>query len=227
MDAVKSKEEQRRQKAAALRYKRPALDTLGYDFIICELEDMSCYCDNIRWAEENCTEPVLDGDEDDGAGYRLTFSKLESSIDAIHEQIWSIDSELFDDCTVGLIGNRYRVVGYDSYEEDYFSLFSWDTERAVSESGKRLMRHTKAEMLTAIGQCIGILIAFYDVRQRFDYLKAALDVALGNNLDDLRLVRDIETAWQAWQDAGAYQYCKEAYALERIADELPEIYWVC
>lgn len=65
-----------------------------------------------------------------------------------------------DDCTVALIGNRYNTLGYDSEEEDYFSLTGYEQELAQTEAGKRLMRMTKAEMISTIGQCFGITLAF-------------------------------------------------------------------
>ena len=38
------------------------------------------------------------------------------------------------------------------------------------------MRLTKPEMIATIGQCVGVLLAFYDLRHQYDYLKAAMDV---------------------------------------------------
>lgn len=227
MDAAKVRaEEQRRQKAAALRYKRPALATMGYHEILSELYDMACRCDDIRWAEENCTEPVLDGDEDEGAGYRMEFSDLESEMDTLQEQLDLLDEEVFDDCTVSLIGNRFQCVGYDGYEEDFFSLCSYDAQLAQTESGKRIMRMTKAEMLATIGQCVGALIAFYDLRQRFDYIQTALGVTLGQNMDDLHTIHAIEDAYSAWCDAGCRDYGKELHHMERLLYELPDVYWI-
>lgn len=200
---------------------------MGYDEIQTELYDMSSACDEIRWAEGNCTEPVLDGDEDEGAGYRMEFSELESAIDRLSEQLCQVEPDVFDDCTVGLIGNRYNLIGYDSYEEDYFSLCSWDRDRAVTAAGKRLMRQTKADMIATIGQCVGILLAFYDVRQRYDYISAALNVVLGQNLDELHTVRSIEEAYAAWCSE---EFTSGKYKAERRLDallcELPEIYWI-
>lgn len=218
--------EKQRMRAKNLRYKKPALATMGYHEIYSELYDMACQCDEIRWAEGNCTEPVLDGDEDDGAGYRMEFSDLESDMDTLQEQFDLIDEDVFDDCTVNLIGNRFSCVGYDSYEEDFFSLCAYETELAQTEAGKRLMRMTKAKMLAAVGQCVGALIAFYDLRQRFDYIQTALNVAVGQNMDDLHTIHAIEDAHSAWCDAGCRNYGKELYHLEHLLYDLPEIYWI-
>ena len=49
---------------------------------------------------------------------------------------------------------------------------------AQTEAGKRLMRRTKADMIATIGQCLGILLAFFDLRQQYDYLKATFDILI-------------------------------------------------
>lgn len=217
--------EKRRMRAQALRYKRAALSTMGYDTIIAELEEISEACDDLRWAEDNCTEPVLDGDEDEGCGYRMDFSELSADCERLLEQLCD-NSEMFDDCTVALIGNRFQLVGYDGYETDYFALCSWESERAQTESAKRLLRMTKQEMLSTIGRSIGIMMAFYDLRQRYDYLRAALNVVLDHNLDTLHTVRGIEDAYSSWCDDGCRAWGDTYRALDRACDALDDIYWI-
>jgi hypothetical protein len=219
------KADQARQRAKALRYKRPALATMGYDTIIDELREIGEACDDLRWAEENCTEPVLDGDEDDGAGYRMEFSDLSAECEQLIEQLYGA-ADMFDDCTVALIGNRFQCVGYDGYEVDWFSLCGYDAGRAVTESGKRLMRLTKAEMIDTIGRNVGIMMAFYDLRQRYDYLCAALNVVLDHNLDTLHTVRSIEAAYSAWCEDGCRTWGDKYHALDRACDALDDIYWI-
>ena len=78
------------------------------------------------------------------------------------------------------------------------------------------MRRTKMDLISIIGQCVGVAMAYQDLRLRFDYLKAAMDVQMGINLDLLQDVNDINEAWknEDWQK------------LERLAAELPERAWV-
>ena len=218
-------DEKRRMRAQALRYKRAALATMGYDTILAELEEISEACDDLRWAEENCTEPVLDGDEDEGCGYRMDFSELSADCERLLEQLYDA-ADMFDDCTVALIGNRFQCVGYDGYEADYFSLCSWESERAQTESAKRLLRMTKQEMLSTIGRSVGVMMAFYDLRQRYDYLRAALNVVLDHNLDTLHTVRGIEEAYNAWCDDGCREWSDKSRALDRACNALDDIYWI-
>lgn len=217
--------EKRKMRAQALRYKRSALATMGYDTIMSELQEIGEQCDDLRWAEENCTEPVLDGDADDGAGYRMEFSDLSAECEQLIEQLYDA-ADMFDDCTVALIGNRFQCVGYDGIEEDWFSLCAYDAGRAATESGKRLMRLTKSQMIDTIGRSVGIMMAFYDLRQRYDYLNAAMSVLLDHNLDTLHQVRTIEDAYVAWCEDGCRTWSDKYRALDRACDALDDIYWI-
>ena len=60
------KKDQARQRARALRYKRPALATLGWETITSELQDIIDACEEIRWIEDSSdvTQEVMYGDED-------------------------------------------------------------------------------------------------------------------------------------------------------------------
>lgn len=229
------KADQARQRAKALRYKRPALATLGWHDIYNELCDIQNACEDIRWIEDSSdiTQEVLSGDEDEGCGYQMDFSQLAGDAERLASALYDACGEMygdentgFDDCLVGLLGNRFDCVGYDTIETDYFALCSYDAGLAQRESAKRLMRMTKAEMLTAIGQNLGILLAFYDLRQRYDYAKAALATATEHNLDTLRTVREIDEAYAAWCADDCPQYGDKLHRLERAADDLPEIFWI-
>lgn len=227
--------EQARQRAKALRYKRPALASLGWHDIVEELQEISDMCYDIRWIEDSSdvTHEALSGDEDDGAGYRMDFAQLSGDAERLSTALYDAYGEeyedgntTFDDCTVALIGNRFDCVGYDSIEMDYFSLCRYESELAQKESAKRLMRMTKAEMISTIGQNFGLLLAFFDLRQRFDYAKAALATATEHNLDTLRTVRAIEDAYSAWCAADCRLYSHEYYRLEKTADDLPDDFWI-
>lgn len=215
------------ERAKALRYKRSALSTMGYDQITRELDEISEACDDIRWAfdDEDVTQAIMDG-EDDDIGYRMEFSELSALVDRLREQIYAIEPQDYDDCTVALIGNRFSLVGFDGYEEDYFSLCSYESELATTEAGKRLMRHTKAEIISQIGQSVGMMMAFYDLRQRFDYIQAALGVLVDKNLETLHMIRGIEEAYSKWDENGCRKYGPELRQLETLTAAMPEKYWV-
>ena len=133
---------------------------------------------------------------------------------------------MYNDCTVALIGNRYQLIGYDFEEEDYFALMSYDQNLAQTEAGKRLMRETKAEMISTIGQCFGVLLAFLDLRQQYDYLKAVFDILRDENTSLLKQIKEIEAAYKVADTVGWYCWYPEVERFDRLLDCLPERFWV-
>ena len=117
----------------ALRYKRPALASMGAQEILLELESIVEACDNIRYYIEQADSDetllnALEGDEDEEWEFRMAFADLSAQADQLQTMLYDQDFEDFyrdfDDATVALIGNRYNLLGYDGEEEDYFSLTS-------------------------------------------------------------------------------------------------------
>jgi len=126
----------------------------------------------------------------------------------------------YDDCTVALIGNRYQVLGFDTVEEDYFRMTQYEQELSTSEAGKRVMRWTKSEMISKIGQCMSIALAFIDLRQRYDYLKATMDILRDENMSILQTIKDIETEYEMATDAGEWQ------SFNKLLSCLPDRVWL-
>lgn len=216
-------------RARNLRYKRAALSTIGYDAITSELYDINEACSDIQWFadDEETLLNALDGDEDEGHEFKMAFSDLSAKAEQLENAIrdWDIRDE-FDDCTVGLIGNRYRAVGYDSYEEDYYALCGYEEELAQTESGKRLMRHTKQEMISIIGQSVGILVAFLALRQQYDYLKATFDILRDENTSVLKTIKEIQVAYAVASDDDFCQYREPTKHFDRLLDSLPQRTWL-
>lgn len=226
-----SKEERSR----ALRYKRPALASMGFDTIQRELDDIEEACSNIHWFIEQDDDTLinaLDGDEEQAWEFKIAFADLEGKVNQLREAMqdnWMQSEhyyQVFDDCTVALIGNRYSTVGWDREEEDYYSLTKYEQELAQTEAGKRLMRLTKAEMISTIGQCLGTLIAFLDLRQQYDYLKATMDILRDENTSLLQTIKEIDTAYEAVAADGFYGWYDSVKKYDRLLDSLPARAWL-
>lgn len=132
----------------------------------------------------------------------------------------------FDDATVALIGNRYNLVGYDSEEEDYFSLTSYEEGLAQTEAGKRLCRLTKMEMLSRIGWAFGIMLAFFDLRQKYDYLKATFDILRDENTSLLGIIKDIEIAYDEMDADDFREWADNTKHFDRLLAALPDRAWL-
>lgn len=225
----------REQRTRALRYKRPALASMGYEYIQKELEDIVEACGDVAWfaGDRNALTAALDGSDEEANEFMLACGDLSGQAGLLLEQLYEVGeydpdgmARMYDDCTVALIGNRYDTVGFDTLQEDYFSLTGYDTELAESEAGKRLMRRTKAEMLSIIGQSVGILVAFLDVRQKYDYLQATLDVLRDENCSVLQALRNISAAYENAEAVGFQDFRQEAQEFEHLLWAVPERMWV-
>lgn len=220
------------ERSRKLRYKRPALSSMGWEAIHGELENINEACDEVRYridADDGETLiNALDGDSDQADEFKMMFCDMSSRCEQLYSALDDCceDTEEYDDCTVALIGNQYRVVGYDTYEEDYYALASYDSELAQTESGKRIMRKTKAEMISTIGQCVGIMLAFYDLRQQYDYLKATMDIIRDENTSYLQSIAEINELYEAAAAEGFCPYRGAGEKFEKLLDATPERMWI-
>ena len=168
-------------------------------------------CKTCQWFDEEygyCRSPVAQSPKN-----CMSFCNTQDA---------GLEQDTFDDCTVALIGNRYKSVGYDGYEEDYFELTKYERDLAETEAGRRFMRMTKAEMLSTIGQCLGILIAFLDLRQSYDYLKATMDILKDENTALLNVIKQIE---QEYEDADKTRF-NDTRMFDRLLGQIPDRIWV-
>lgn len=219
-----------------LRYKRPALASMGYDSIITELDEIYSACNDVQYYmdDDNTLLNALDGDDEAEWEFKMAFSDLSAKAERLYESVYEKVrclghdgfERIFNDCTVALIGNRYRLIGWDYEEEDYFSLISYDEKMAFTEAGKRLMRRTKAEIIATIGQCVGILVSFLDVRQQYDYLKATMDILRDENTSLLQNIKAIDKAYQAAETVGFYSWYPEVEQFEALLGCLPQRTWL-
>ena len=227
----------RAERTRALRYKRPALASMGYDTIDSELDEIREACSDVHWYIDGENGETLlnafDGDTDEESEFRMAFAELEAESDALYERLldlneWDEDDirRAYDDCTVALIGNRYNLVGFDTMEEDYYSLTGYDEDLAFTEAGKRLMRLTKVQMISRIGQCVGILVSFLNVRQKYDYLKATMNVLRDENTILEEQLLKVEEAHKKASDADFRPWAKATQEWERLLDTLPPEVWV-
>lgn len=214
------------ERARTLRYKKSALASLGWDAMWNEIYEIEEACSDVHWYFENDEDTLLaaiDGNEEETFEFKMAFGELEGKCELLRQAVseqYGI-SDYFDDCTVALIGNRYDVVGFDSFQEDYFSLTSYEMDLATTEAGKRMMRHTKSEMLSMIGQCLGITLAFIDLRQEYDYLKATMDIIRDKNTSILEAIKEIEKAYETIADS----YDNEL-TFDMLIKNLPEKMWL-
>ncbi len=219
----------RRQKARELRFKKSIAEGLNLDDINNELYEIATECDNARYAVDN--DEVLieacDGDEEEAYEFRMMFSDLSGDCERLMNILNDeYVTEYFDVFFSSIADSSVKLLGYDSYEDDYFTLCGYDIDDAKEESRKKLLRLTKDELISAASQCFGIISAFLSVRCRYSGLKAALDILNDGNGAYLEAIKGIE---EAYEDV---QRCRDSYNSEaekrfdKLISALPERIWI-
>ncbi|MHB1153539.1 MAG: hypothetical protein ACYCWE_21050 [Eubacteriales bacterium] len=219
-------EDAKKYKSKNLRYKKAVLNSLTYDDIREEIYSIQSECEDARYYFSE-SEEFQELDPDIQEEVELLFAELSASGYQLYQCLDNGDApEYFDDCVVHMLGERYKVLGYDSYEEDYYHLTSFSSELAGKECYKRLMRLTKDELLTLYRQVTGILVSYFHVRYLYDYLKASTDIFNTETKAFLEVISEINKAYDEAEKAEFYQYATETKAFEKKLNDLPLKVWL-
>lgn len=229
-------EETKRLKAKQLRFKKPIAKNMNLDFIKQDLCDMQEVCEEVRWytdSDEGNDSLInaLDGDEDEAYEFRMMFGDLcaecERMLEDLNEE-WIPDC--FDQFFVAIGAGEYfgGLLGFDSYEQDYFGLSCTDAY-AEDEIKKNLKRLTKDDLIAAARQCFKVYQSFIALRHRYDCLKAAIDILRDQNTGYLQMVKQIEEAYERAEKETLgfrYDYGESVRDLNGILENLPQEAWI-
>lgn len=227
-------EETKRIKAEQLRYKKPIAKNLNLQSIKEELWDIQSECEDVHWyfdTDEETLINALDGDEDEALEFKMMFADLCAECERMREDL---NEEWVPDCfdrffvAIGAGESFGGLLGYDSYEQDYFGL-SYTDAWAEDESKKVLKRMKKDDLIDAARQCFRIYQSFIALRYRYDCLKAAIDILKDQNTGYLQMVKQIEEVYEKAEKESCnfrYQFVKEIGELDRILNNLPQEAWI-
>lgn len=228
-------EETKRFKAKQLRYKKPIVKDMNLDFIRQDLWDIQGECEDVRWYTdsedgEDSLINALDGDEDEAYELKMGFADLCAECDRMIEDLneeWV--PECFDIFFVaagaGELGGG--LLGWDSFEQDYFGISCSDTY-AEDEAKKKLKTMTKGDLIAAARQCFKVYSAYIGLRNRYDSLKAAIDILRDQNTGYMQAVKEIERLYEdvSKDDWSRREYSKESKEWKRYTDALPPEAWI-
>lgn len=227
-------EETKRYKASQLRYKKPIVKDLNLDSIREELWDIQGECENVHWyldTDEDTLINALDGDEEEAYEFKMMFADLCAECEGMSGDL---EEEWIPDCfdrffvAVGAGEDFGGLLGYDTYEQDYFGL-TCEEAWAEDESKKVLKRMTKDELIEAARQCFRVYQSFIGLRHRYDCLKAAMDILRDQNTGYLQMVKQIEDVYERAEKASSgfrYLFGKEVNELNRILENMPQEAWI-
>ena len=228
MDATETK----RFKANQLRYKKPIAKNLNLDFILEDLWEIVEECEGIRWytdSEDGNDSLInaLDGDEDEAYEFKMAFADLCSECERMQEDLreeWV--PECFDIFFVAVgAGN---LIGWDVYEGDYFGISCLEESFAENEAKKKLKQMRKDDLIAAAQQCFKVYQAYIGLRNRYDSLKAAIDILRDQNSGYLQVVKEIERLYEnVSKDSWSMkEYSKESREWKQYTDKLPPEAWI-
>lgn len=231
IDAVETK----KLKAKQMRYRKPIVKNLNLDTIKQELWDIQEECEDVHWYTDSddgndSLINALDGDEDEAYEFKMAFADLCAECDRMIEDIkWEWVPECFDLFFVaaGAGEDGCGLLGYDSWEQDYFGL-SCTEAFAEDEAKKKLKQMTKDDLIAATRQCLKVYHAYFGLRNRYDSLKAAIDILRDQNTGHLQVTKEIERLYDA-VSANRWtrdEYSKESRDFKQYTDALPPEAWI-
>lgn len=228
-------EETKRWKAKQLRYKKPIVRDLNLDKIQEGLWNIMEECENIRWYTDSddgndSLINALDGDEDEAYEFKMAFADLCAECERMQEDL---QEEWIPNCfdtffvAAGAGESFGGLLGWDSFEGDYFGIDGTDAW-AEDEAKKKMKTITKDELIAAARQCFKVYQSYIGLRNRYDSLKAAIDILRDQNTGFLQTIKEIERLYEAAskEQGITAKYSTEWKEFERCTDALPQEAWI-
>lgn len=223
-------EREKQERAKKLRYKKSVAEGFNLEGIKDELYEIEEACDNVRyWMEgdEAALIDALDGDEEEAYEVRMLFFDLAAEADMLADILDRGDYvDCFDDLFAAVAHGSVQLIGFDTYETDYFHMANYMQEMGAAEAEKRVMRLAKKELLFAAQQCFGVAAAILNIRYKYDYLQASFDILKDRNGGFLQAIKGVEDAYNTADKAEWYWNDKAVKDFERLVDALPGKVWV-
>ncbi len=224
-----SYEETRILKAKNMRYKKCIAKSMNLQYVRDTLYGIQEECEEVRWFtedEENLVN-TLDGDEDDAYEFKMEFADLCAECEKMLEDLndfWVDDAfeDVFNNFFVA-INKEVELLGWDSYEQDYYGIEYKDY--AQDEAGKKLMRMTKENIIQYAGLSFSIATSFIGLQNRYDNLKAALDILRDKNAGHIQVVKKIEELYSKIERSEIWGVSNDR-EFDRYTSCLPQETWV-
>lgn len=224
----------KRIKAMGLRYKKPIAKGLTLDDIRDALWEIMDACADVQLYVDEDDETLvnaLDGDEDDAFEFKMMFSDLSAECEQMQ---CDLDNEYvpeYFDLFFVAVNKGGEMLGFDSYERDYYGLGSFESGLANEEAVKKMKRLTKDQLIEAAQICFRVYRSYIGLQYRYDCIKAALDILSDENTGYLQMVRQMEEAYEkADEETNGFRWDFRGGAafkeLESLIDNMPQEAWI-
>ncbi len=223
-------EETKRIKAKNLRYKKTMAKSMNLEHIKQTLWDIQEECENVRWyvdGDDDSLINALDGNEDEAYEFRMEFADLCAECEKMLEDLndhW-LDAKFQDIFNNFFVAIKYNddLLGWDSYEQDYYGIEYRDF--AEDEAGKRLMKMTKENIIQYAGLSFNIAMNYIGLQNRYDNLKAALDILKDKNTGHIQVIKKIEKMYDQIEHSDLWGTGNDK-EWERFTNSLPQEAWI-
>lgn len=216
--------------AQRLRYKKSIAQGFNLNDIQDELSRICEDCDNVRWCVDGNEDELveaLDGDEEEALEFRMLFSDLSYEAEKLYTALnETYITEYFDVFFAAVAHGAVELIGYDSYEDDYYGMTRYEQDLGAEEAGKRLMRLTKQDLISCAHQCFGVATAFLNVRYKAEYLKAAMDVLQSKNHTYIEAVKGIEELYEKANSDKWKDWAQSVRRFDEAVDAMPARVWL-
>lgn len=213
-------------------FTRSVLSGLSYSDISDKIYDISNDCSSVSWSlhDEEVLLSAFDDSEDYVYAFKESFDLLSSAAERMTEALSEWDSydddfgETFDLFLTGISdGTGIRVLGFDTEEEDYYTITSFESHLSRKACYERVMKKFKKDdILHTANRIFRILSGYFDLERRYEYLQAAIDIIKGQTDNALKEVRTLEKAYEDAEHAEWDSYSEECKAYERAVKAFNE-----
>lgn len=223
-------EETKRRKARELRYRNSIVKNINIEFIKEELYEIAEQCEDIRWYfdDDETLINALDGNDDEEFEFKMMFAELCAECEQMRTDLeYEYVSEYFDSFFVSIGAGKSEggLLGWDSYEQDYFDLQCTD-EFAEQENAKKLKKLTKDQLIQEAQYCFKIYHSYIGLKYRYDCLKASMDILRDQNTGYLQMVKQIEEAYENANKDKFFNWKQSTKDLDNLISCLPQEAWL-
>ena len=100
----------------------------------------------------------------------------------------------------------------------------YESELAQRECAKRLLNHTKAEIVEAYSICFRVAINYMALKSRYDGLKSYIDILNGANTGYLATIKRIEELYDRM--TADYPKYEDRVEFDRLCNNMPPEVWL-
>lgn len=223
--------ETKRIKARSLRYKKPIARGLNLVEIKDSLQGIMEACLDVQYYIDSDNETLLnalDGDEDDVYEFKMMFSTLSAECEQMQYDLYNEYIPEYFDLFFAAVNKGGEMLGYDTYEQDYYGLGSFESGLANEEAVKKIKALTKDQMVEAIQCCFRIYQSYIGLIYRYDCIKSAMDILRDENTAHLQIVKQIEEMCEKLnEETNGFKWKTDSLnQFDKLLNNMPQEAWI-